>query len=250
MNIRFASGSLGVALLAASAIAQTSAPAPLTPGSAVELKTEDQRIGYALGLQLGSNLHGVELDTSALLAGIRDGSAGAKPQLTNEEIDASLNALQRKVMLKADPKLAAAAEANGKAGDAFLAANGKKDGVKTTASGLQYKVITSGKGKTPAPTDIVSVNYRGTLVDGTEFDASKGTPVSFPVNGVIPGWTEALQLMKEGDHWQIVIPAKLAYGLRGPPSIGPDAVLVFDVELLTVKPGDAMPGGPGGPGGR
>ncbi|HKI51321.1 MAG TPA: FKBP-type peptidyl-prolyl cis-trans isomerase, partial [Geothermobacteraceae bacterium] len=121
----------------------------------------------------------------------------------------------------------------------FLVANAKKDGVKTTASGLQYKVIEEGTGKTPAATDKVKVNYRGSLVDGTEFDSSykRGQPATFPVNGVIKGWTEALQLMKEGAKFQLVIPADLAYGERGAgPMIGPNSTLVFDVELLAVNP--------------
>ncbi len=120
----------------------------------------------------------------------------------------------------------------------FLAANAKKDGVKTTASGLQYKVIKSGTGKSPKATDTVKVHYHGTLIDGTVFDSSveRGEPVSFPVNGVIPGWTEALQLMKEGDKWQLFIPSKLAYGERGAGAkIGPNATLIFEVELLAVE---------------
>jgi FKBP-type peptidyl-prolyl cis-trans isomerase FklB len=146
-----------------------------------------------------------------------------------------MTALQKLVMAQADAAQAAAAEKNQKAGDAFLADNAKKDGIKTTASGLQYKVIKSGKGKTPKATDTVSVNYKGSLISGKVFDASDGTPVSFPVNRIIPGWTEALQLMKEGDTWQLFIPAKLAYAERGAgQDIGPNEVLVFEVELVTV----------------
>ena len=146
-------------------------------------------------------------------------------------------------MAKMQAKQAESGEKNLKAGELFLAENGKKEGVKTTASGLQYKVVKSGSGKTPAVTDTVKVHYHGTLIDGTVFDSSvdRGEPVTFPVNGVIPGWTEALQLMKEGDKWQLVIPSKLAYGENGAGGkIGPNAVLQFDVELLGIE-GDAKP---------
>jgi FKBP-type peptidyl-prolyl cis-trans isomerase FklB len=124
------------------------------------------------------------------------------------------------------------------AGEAFLAENAKKEGVKTTASGLQYKVIKSGTGESPKPTDTVKVHYHGTLIDGTVFDSSvqRGEPISFPVTGVIPGWVEALQLMKVGDKWQLFIPAKLAYGARSPsPLIGPNSTLIFEVELLGIE---------------
>jgi FKBP-type peptidyl-prolyl cis-trans isomerase FklB len=128
-------------------------------------------------------------------------------------------------------------EKNKKEGEAFLAENKKKDGVKTLPSGLQYKVLAEGKGKTPKATDTVTVHYRGTLTDGTEFDSSykRNQPASFPVNGVIKGWTEALQLMKEGSKWQLFIPASLAYGEPGRPGIPPNSVLIFDVELISVK---------------
>jgi FKBP-type peptidyl-prolyl cis-trans isomerase FklB len=138
-------------------------------------------------------------------------------------------------------KEAEAGAKNIKAGEAFLAENAKKDGVKTTASGLQYKVVKSGSGKTPGLNDTVKVHYHGTLIDGTVFDSSvdRGEPVTFPVNGVIPGWTEALQLMKVGDKWQLVIPAKLAYGENGAGGkIGPNSVLQFDVELLAIEGAD------------
>jgi FKBP-type peptidyl-prolyl cis-trans isomerase len=140
-------------------------------------------------------------------------------------------------MARAEEKQNAVAGTNLKAGEAFLAANAKKEGVKTTASGLQYKVINSGTGPSPKLTDTVKVHYHGTLIDGTVFDSSvrRNMPVTFSVNGVIPGWTEALQLMKVGDKWQLVIPSKLAYGEQGPPSIGPNSVLIFEVELLGIE---------------
>jgi FKBP-type peptidyl-prolyl cis-trans isomerase len=142
------------------------------------------------------------------------------------------------MMAQQTAESSAQAAANQKAGDAYLAENAKKEGVKTTASGLQYKVIKSGTGKTPKSTDTVAVNYRGSLISGKEFDASRDEPATFPVTGVIPGWTEVLQLMKEGDKWQVTIPAKLAYGANGTPGgpIGPNEVLVFDVELVSIKP--------------
>lgn len=197
-----------------------------TPPSA--LKSDAQRVGYAIGLQIGKNLQGVEVDSAALAAGIRDAATNAKPQMTEEQIEQTMMALQQQVMT-----------AKAQAGEKYLAENAKKEGVKTTASGLQYRVIKSGAGKTPKSTDTVSVNYRGTLVSGEEFDSSKGTPVTFPVNGVIPGWTEALQMMKEGDKWEVVIPSKLAYGERGAGrAIAPNSTLVFEVELVAVKAGE------------
>jgi FKBP-type peptidyl-prolyl cis-trans isomerase len=208
------------------------AQAPATPPAAAAtqpsaFKSDAQRIGYAIGLQIGKNLQGVDVDSAALGAGIKDAASGAKPQMTEDQVDETMIALQKQVLA-----------AKQQAGEKFMAENAKKDGVKTTASGLQYRVIKSGAGKTPKATDTVSVNYRGTLVTGEEFDSSKGTPVTFPVNGVIPGWTEALQLMKEGDKWEVVIPSKLAYGERGAGrEIGPNSTLVFEVELVSVKSG-------------
>ena len=249
MNMRLSVVLLSVAL-AASAWAQAPATAPATkPATATApsaFKSEKESMGYALGLQLGGRLKGVDIDYAAIAAGIKDAATGAKALMSDDEIDASMTALQKLVMAQADAEEAALAEKNQKAGDAFLAANAKKDGVKTTASGLQYKVLKAGAGKTPTADDTVSVNYTGTLIDGKEFDSSEGTPVTFPVNRIIPGWTEALQLMKEGDKWQLFIPAKLAYADHGAgQDIGPNAVLIFEVELVSVKaatpPAPALP---------
>jgi FKBP-type peptidyl-prolyl cis-trans isomerase FklB len=217
-----------IAILGAGTVmAETPTTAP-----ASAFKTEQERVGYAIGLQIGKNVAGIDFDAAALAAGVKDAASGAKPQMSEDDIRQTLTALKEKMMAKQ----AAAAEADAKAGDTFLADNGKKPGIVTTASGLQYKVNSSGKGKQPKATDTVSVNYRGTLVSGKEFDASHGTPVTFPVNGVIPGWTEALQLMHEGDKWTLYIPAKLAYGDQGAgPDIGPNQTLIFDVELVSVK---------------
>jgi FKBP-type peptidyl-prolyl cis-trans isomerase FklB len=228
---------LAFAAHATLALAQTPATMPSSPATAPAIKSDKEKMAYSLGLQIGESFKGLDLDIGALAAGMRDSSTGTKPQLSDKEIEESLRALKELATAKAGAQQAAMADTNQKAGDAFLAENGKKEGVKTTASGLEYKILKSGAGKTPKATDTVSVNYRGTLISGKEFDASHGTPVSFPVNQVIPGWTEALQLMKEGDTWELYIPAKLAYAERGAgPDIGPNSVLVFQVELLEVKP--------------
>ena len=209
-----------------------------------DLTNPKQKTSYAVGLNIGSSLkqQDLDLDAKALNAGIADGLAG-KPALTAEEQKAVLTDLQKSVMAQAEEKHKAAAAKNLKAGEDFLAANAKKAGVKTTASGLQYKVIKSGTGPSPKLTDTVKVHYQGTLIDGTVFDSSvdRKEPVTFPVNEVIPGWTEALQLMKEGDKWQLVIPPRLAYGEEGPGPIGPNSTLIFEVELLGIEKPEATP---------
>ena len=207
-----------------------------------DLTNPKQKSSYAIGMDIATSLKRQELDVDAkaLAAGIADELAG-KPALTEEQQKATLTELEKSFMAKAEEKQKAAADKNLKAGEDFLAANAKKEGVKTTASGLQYKVIKSGTGASPKPTDTVKVHYTGTLVDGTVFDSSvqRGEPVTFPVKGVIPGWTEALQLMKVGDKWQLVIPAKLAYGENGPGPIGPNSTLIFEVELLGIEKPEA-----------
>jgi FKBP-type peptidyl-prolyl cis-trans isomerase len=207
-----------------------------------DLTNPKQKMSYAIGLDIATSLkrQDIDVDAKALTAGIADEFAG-KPALTEQEMKAAIMDLQKSAMARAEEKQKAAAEKNLKAGEAFLAANAKKEGVKTTASGLQYKVIKAGTGASPKPTDTVKVHYTGTLVDGTVFDSSveRGTPATFPVKGVIPGWTEALQLMKVGDKWQLVIPAKLAYGEDGPGPIGPNSTLIFEVELLGIEKPEA-----------
>lgn len=239
MNMRLSVALLSLALSAAAAWAQVptaSAPASAPATSASPFKTDKERMGYALGIQLGERLKGIDIDTNALTTGFKDAAAGAKLQMSDQEIDDALTALQKSAQAKAQAELAKVGEKNQKDGEAFLADNAKKEGVKTTTSGLQYKVLKPGAGKSPKATDTVSVNYTGTLIDGKKFDSSDGKPVEFPVNRVIPGWTEALQLMHEGDKWQLFIPAALAYQDRGAgPDIGPNSVLVFEVELLKVK---------------
>jgi len=208
-----------------------------------DLTNPKQKTSYAIGMDIAATLkrQGVDLDEKALATGISDGLAG-KPALTEEQQKAALMDLGKSLRAKAEEKQKAAAEKNLKAGEDFLAANAKKDGVKTTASGLQYKVIKTGTGATPKPTDTVKVHYQGTLIDGTVFDSSvqRGQPITFPVRGVIPGWTEALQLMKVGDKWQLFIPAKLAYGEQGPGPIGPNSALIFEVELLGIEKPEAV----------
>ena len=204
-----------------------------------DLTNPKQRSSYAIGLDIATNLKAreIDLDAKALAAGIADALAD-QPALKPEEVREVLLKLQQEMMTKGETKNKADSEKNQKAGDAFLAENGKKEGVKTTASGLQYKVLKSGGGASPKKTDTVKVHYHGTLIDGKVFDSSvqRGEPVTFPVDGVIPGWVEALQLMKVGDKWQLFIPAKLAYGEVIPdPVIGPNATLVFEVELLGIE---------------
>jgi FKBP-type peptidyl-prolyl cis-trans isomerase FklB len=196
---------------------------------------ESARMSYALGYQLGGDLAATGINNEALLQGLNDGRAGTAPKLTPEEMQAAMGALEQRVTEQRAKAQAEAAQKAAAAGAAYLAENAKREGVQTTASGLQYKVVKPGTGRAPALGDTVTVQYRGTLVDGTEFDSSykRGQPASFPVSGVIAGWTEALQLMKEGAQYQLVIPPALAYGERGPLA---GQVLIFDVELLGVAP--------------
>jgi FKBP-type peptidyl-prolyl cis-trans isomerase FklB len=205
----------------------------------LDLKDPKLRASYSIGADIGINLkqQDLDLDPRALAAGLADAFA-AKLQLSEAERRETLDGFRADMMKKMEAREKVAGEKNHKAGETFLAVNGKKEGVKTTASGLQYKVLKSGTGKSPKATDTVKVHYHGTLIDGTVFDSSveRNEPVSFPVNRVIPGWTEALQLMKEGDKWQLAIPAKLAYGDQGAgEKIGPNATLLFDVELIAIE---------------
>lgn len=205
-----------------------------------QLKDQKQKVSYGIGYNLGQNLmrDNLDLDPQVLAKGIMDAMTKQKPQMTEDEIRATLLAFQQQLQKDAQAKMQKAAQENVAKGKKFLADNAKKEGIKTTKSGLQYKVVKSGSGKTPKLNDRVTTHYRGTLIDGTEFDSSykRNQPATFPVNGVIGGWTEALQLMKEGDKWQLFIPSDLAYGERGSgPDIGPNEVLIFDIELLKVN---------------
>ncbi len=197
------------------------------------------RMQYALGYQLGKDLAAVEPRPQDLARGVEDGRTGARSRLTDEEMNAALGMLEDRIEEQRTKAQAAAAEKALVDGKAYLAANAHKPGVQTTASGLQYRVITAGTGPKPAREDTVTVNYRGTLVDGTEFDSSykRGQPAQFPLSGVVPGWTEGVQLMPVGSKYEMVLPPELAYGAQGPLA---NQVLVFEVELLSiVKPEDA-----------
>ncbi|MGC8743036.1 MAG: FKBP-type peptidyl-prolyl cis-trans isomerase [Verrucomicrobiia bacterium] len=223
--------SAGLAVMASVLLAQDSKP---------NLQDKKQRISYCIGADIGSNFkrNDIEVDPKALAAGLADALAG-KTALTEAEMKETINNFRTEMMAKFQDKQKQLAEKNLKEGEEFLAKNAKKEGVKTTKSGLQYQVIKSGKGKTPKETDTVKTHYHGTLIDGTVFDSSveRNEPAIFPVNAVIPGWTEALQMMKEGDKWKLFIPAKLAYGERGAgQKIPPNSVLIFDIELLEVLP--------------
>lgn len=182
----------------------------------VKLDDAKQRISYTIGLNIGRDFASqeVEVDTAALLAGVRDGLGGQKPRLTDEQMLAEVKTFREGMIAKQEAKLKALAEKNKAEGAAFLAKNAKAEGVVVRESGLQYKVLKAGAGPLPKADAIVSVHYRGTLIDGTEFDSSyeRKEPLVLPVGGVIPGWTEALTLMKEGSKWQLFIPAELAYG--------------------------------------
>jgi FKBP-type peptidyl-prolyl cis-trans isomerase FklB len=208
--------------------------APLT------LKTSKDKFSYALGMKMGANLHkqSVPVDPNILARGLKDGLTGSKPLLTEEEAQAAIMEVQNELRKKQQDKLQVEGATNKKEGDAFLAANKGKEGVVTLPSGLEYKILKEGTGPKPAASDSVVCNYRGTLINGTEFDSSykRGQPATFPVTGVIKGWTEALQLMPVGSKWQLFIPPDLAYGERGPgPEIGSNSTLVFEVELLSIE---------------
>lgn len=206
------------------------------------LSSQKDKLSYSFGQNIGNSLkqQKIELNLDLLMKGVQDAIADKKSLLTPEEMANVLKDFQKERFAKLAEERKALAETNLKEGEAFLTANKAKEGVITLPSGLQYKVITQGTGKTPKATDQVTTHYRGTLIDGTEFDSSykRGKPASFAVNQVIPGWTEALQLMKEGDKWQLFVPAKLGYGERGVPGgkIGPSATLIFDIELISVNP--------------
>jgi FKBP-type peptidyl-prolyl cis-trans isomerase len=204
------------------------------------LTTPKQKASYAIGMNIGRGLHkdSVDVDPNVLLQGLKDALAGGKMLLSDEEAKAALTALQADVSKRQQEKMQVAGDANKKQGDAFLAANKSKEGIVTLPSGLQYKILQAGAGPKPAATDSVVCNYKGTLLDGTEFDSSykRGQPATFAVNQVIHGWTEALQLMPVGSKWQLFIPPDLAYGPSGAGGvIGPNATLVFEVELLSIQ---------------
>jgi FKBP-type peptidyl-prolyl cis-trans isomerase len=224
---------------AGSTSAAAKAPA-VKSQDAMELKTEKDKLSYAIGVNVGRSLQkdSVDVDAKILTQGLRDALVGGKTLITEDEAKTIIGTLQSELRKKQDEALQAAGEANKKQGEAYLAANKTKDGVVTLPSGLQYKVLTEGKGPKPTASDTVVCNYKGTLIDGTEFDSSykRGQPATFPVDKVIKGWTEALQLMPVGSKWELFIPSEMAYGPRGPtPAIGANSALIFEVELLSIQ---------------
>ena len=249
---------IGVACVWAAETAPTAAPTKTetTPVVATKtdaapsgaFKTDLEKASYAIGYKAGNQFRtqDAQLDLAMLIQGLKDGLGGQKPALPEDEATNVLAAFGKEMQAKMTKKRQEMAATNLAASKTFLEANAKKEGVKVLPSGLQYKVLKEGTGKSPLATDRVKVNYRGTLADGTEFDSSykRGTPAEFLVKGVIKGWTEGLQLMKEGAKWELTIPADLAYGEAGRPNIPPNSALVFEVELLEVaKPDPNAPAG-------
>lgn len=203
---------------------------------ATKLVSTEQRASYGIGYNMGENLaqqKGVTFDRAALQAGIADGLSGAKARVEEKDLEAAFNVLQQ----RSQAAMAEAAKTNLAAATAFLEKNKSKSGVKTTASGLQYEVLKSGSGKKPKASDRVEVHYHGTLIDGTVFDSSvdRGEPATFSVTGLIPAWTEALQMMSVGDKWKLYVPPSIAYGPRAAGKIPPNSALMFEVELLGIK---------------
>jgi FKBP-type peptidyl-prolyl cis-trans isomerase FklB len=209
-----------------------------------QLKDTRDKVSYSIGLDIGSTFKKQKMDINleALNKGLKDGTSGTKPLLTEDEVKQTMTAYSKEMTEKQMNANKEAGMKNAAAGEVFLTENKKKEGIKTTASGLQYKVLKEGTGPTPKATDSVTTHYRGTLIDGTEFDSSykRGEPATFPVSGVIKGWSEALQLMKVGSKYQLFVPYSLAYGERGAgQDIGPNETLIFEVELLGIKAPEA-----------
>ncbi len=221
---------LGVVLLAGAA----GAAGPGTPSD------ERGKAGYSIGFQIGGDLQrqGLEVDPELLVQGLRDALAGTEPRMTPDDMRQTLVALRNRAAAAQRQQQEEQGRANQEAGKAFLAGNASQEGVVTLPSGLQYQVLTEGAGAAPQASDTVSVHYRGTLIDGTEFDSSygRGQPATFQLDRVIKGWTEGVQLMRPGSKYRFFIPPELAYGERGAgPQIGPNSTLIFEVELLEVK---------------
>ncbi|MEO0436718.1 MAG: FKBP-type peptidyl-prolyl cis-trans isomerase [Pseudomonadota bacterium] len=230
---------VSLALLAVFALAACEPQDAGSDAEEVVLDTPNKRLSYGVALGLGRNMlnDGMEMDVDAFAAGLSDAMSGADSRLTEEEIRAEMVAFQERMNAEREATTSALAEANAAAAATFLAENGARDGVVTTESGLQYEVVEAGDGASPSAEDTVSVHYRGTLIDGQEFDSSyaRGEPVEFGVGQVIAGWTEALQLMKVGSNYKLFIPPALAYGAGGAGErIGPNAALIFEVELLGI----------------
>lgn len=237
----------GAMTVGGAALAQTAPPAGAAAPSAAskaaidaKFKTEKEKFGYLVGTRVGENLGQVkdEVDVTALIAALQNSLKGGKPTLTPAELAQVNQEFMQKMQAKQTAKMADDAKKNQTDGDAYLAKNKVKPGVKETPTGLQYEVLKTGTGPKPKATDTVKVEYIGTKVDGTKFDASAdhGGPATFQLNQVIPGWTEGVQLMAVGSEYKLTVPAKLAYGENAPPTIGPNAVLVFDVTLVSIEP--------------
>lgn len=222
---------------------------PTTPGgqsqpvaSPAGITTDIDRLSYSAGVQLGQGLRmrGMRINIEVLIRGIRDGYNAAQLQMKDQDMRDTLAAFQRKAAEEMQAKMKTQQDQNTESGKQFLAQNKTQPGIKTTMTGLQYKVLTEGTGEMPTDKDTIVVNYQGTTIDGKEFDSSykRGQPMTAPLKYMIPGWVEALQMMKKGSTWMLYIPANLAYGDRGaPPAIGPNQTLIFKVELLDVKKG-------------
>ncbi len=228
----------------AKAPAKKTGTAAKSAAAAVPLKTRKEKFSYALGMNIGTGYsqglkkQSVEVDWNLIAQGMKDAATGSKMRLTQDEAQAVLKEVQTEVQKQQQEKTQQAASANKTEGEAFLAANKSKDGVVTLPSGLQYKILTAGTGPKPTASDSVKCNYKGTLIDGKEFDSSykRGEPATFAVGQVIKGWTEALELMPVGSKWQIFVPSSLGYGERGAGAeIGPNATLIFEVELLSIE---------------
>jgi FKBP-type peptidyl-prolyl cis-trans isomerase FklB len=244
----------GIALsaLSTSVFAIETANSPTTPSPATAmtasptissnplLKSDNDKVSYAIGVDIGRNFknRGLTLNPQALQAGVEDGLSGAKTQISPDEMQNALTNFQKNLTAKQEAQMAQVGSKNLTDGDAYLAQNKTKPGVITLADGLQYKIIKAGEGTSPTDNDTVTVNYTGTFINGKVFDSSyvHGKPVSFPVSQVIPGWTEALKLMKPGAVWELAIPPALAYGDKGAGPIGPNETLLFKVELIAVTP--------------
>ncbi len=215
------------------------------------LKTDKDKVSYMIGMDVGRGLVQIkdELDLNVVIQALKDEFAGSKTALTQEESQQVRQDFMQKLQTKRVAEEKVAADKNKAEGEAFLTKNKSKSGIKTTASGLQYQVVKQGTGPKPKETDTVKVDYTGTKIDGTTFDSSveRGEPATFPLNGVIKGWTEGLQLMPVGSEYKLFIPADLAYGENAPPSIGANATLIFDVKLISIETGKAAPAAPAAP---
>jgi FKBP-type peptidyl-prolyl cis-trans isomerase FklB len=244
---KFSILAFSLALVIFGACGKAAGESAAKPLKVEDLNNQKKKVSYAIGLDIGKNFkaRAMDIDMEILIQGLRDAQGSGQPLLSPEEIQKTMTQFQQD-MMKAeqekrkneDIKKLAQAPVNKAKEEAFLKENAQKPGIKTTASGLQYKVISTGTGPLPKLTDTVKVHYRGTLLDGTEFDSSykRNEPAVFPLNGVIKGWTEALQLMKTGSKWQIFIPSSLAYGEQGAGQvIGPNATLIFEVELIAIE---------------